>query len=200
MDVDADRKRPDAYPPVVLGMNLIMVGFDPEQPSTEGNEVLGPDRPLESDEIRSEHAAQDLLPPWHPHEEFLGRERDVQEESDHQVRAYLAEHRRDQEQVVVVDPRCRPRRGRSRGSRGEAAVHLAIRDPAVGVESGLADRVVEQRPERAVRDAFVVMGELIARQRHRYEVGAVYFLDGGEREVVLGLVELAVPADPGSGP
>jgi hypothetical protein len=39
-------------------------------------------------------------------------------------------------------------------------VDLLVDLPALGLERGLTDGIVEQRPERAVGDVLVVVGEL----------------------------------------
>ena len=79
----------------------------------------------------------------------------MQEEADAQVRAHRAQQRGDQLELVVVDPDRRPRRGRRRGR-----LRVPLIDPPVRLELGAVvhrrgDRVVVQRPDRAVGEPLV---------------------------------------------
>ena len=59
---------------------------------------------MESHQVGAEQAFDDLGAPRHLHEQLDRRERDVQEEADGQVGPQLAQHLRDELQLVVLDP------------------------------------------------------------------------------------------------
>ena len=69
-------------------------------------EVLGVVVGMKPDEIGPEHPLQQRAPPavGQEAEQFIGREGDVQEEADLQAGPSPPEHRRQQQEVVVVDP------------------------------------------------------------------------------------------------
>ena len=82
-------------------------------------------------------------------------ERDVQEEADPQVGPQLAQHLRDQLELVVVHPD-RGVLGRPLGGvLGEAPVDRDVGVPPLAVELRLGDQVVVERPERAAHNATV---------------------------------------------
>ena len=112
------------------------------------------------------------------------------EEADPHVGALLAEHLRDELQVVVVDPDHRVGWRDLRQRVGEALVHLHVGLPLPLVIAGLTDRVVIERPQRVVREAFVVRLDVVGRQRHGVQLDAV---DLERRGVVVGD---ARPPDP----
>ena len=172
--VDGDREVGNDHPPSVddqLGARLVDLGVD--QTRAEPNEVLGSDASLEPDHVGPEQAVEDLVAPRQSHEQLLRRERDVQEEPDAQIRTFGPQHRRHELQLVVVDPHRRPERGHVVGGVGEALVDVAVDAPALVVERGGADRVVVQRPQRAVGDLFVVVLHLVGRQLDRLQRNAV---------------------------
>ena len=70
-----------------------------------------------------------------------------------------------QQEVVVVHP-AEPGDGGIVGG-GEALVDDAVRVPPGAVERRPLDEAVQERPERAVREAVVVVVDLAPRQRHR---------------------------------
>ena len=59
---------------------------------------------LEADQVRAEHAVEDLLAPRQAPEHLGAREGRVHEQAHRGVGQHLAEQRRHEEQVVVVDP------------------------------------------------------------------------------------------------
>ena len=83
------------------------------------------------------------------------REGDVEEEADPHAGTLLAQHRRDQHELVVVHPD-RGALGGERGSAvGEAPVHRDVGVPPVTPERRLGDGVVVERPQGAVGEALV---------------------------------------------
>ena len=86
-------------------------------------------RRLEADQVAAEQALDDLRPPRQPGEQLERRERDVQEESDRQVGALLAQHRRHELQLVVVDPHGGVRRRDVGQLHGEAFVDRDVGVP-----------------------------------------------------------------------
>ena len=103
-----------------------------------------------------EHAVEDLLAPRETPEDLGAREGRVHEEADGGVWERLTEQRRDEEQVVVVDPDQVSGPGHLRDARREGDVDVLVRGP-VRVRRGvlrcdvLPKQIVEQRPERYVQ-------------------------------------------------
>ena len=147
---------------------------------------------LEADQVGAEQPLQQLAAPRDLAEQLAGRERDVQEEADPQVGPLLAQHLRDQLQLVVLHPDHGVLGGDLGGPVGEAAVDGDVRVPPLAVELRRRDDVVVQRPQGGVGEALVVVLDLVVRQRHRHQRQARVL----ER---LHLVVGTVPADPGPG-
>ena len=82
------------------------------EPLGDEGEVLGAHQALKADEVGAEEAFDDLAAPRQAGEQLPRRERDVEEEPDRGVRSELADHLRDELQLVVVDPDHRVRVGR----------------------------------------------------------------------------------------
>jgi hypothetical protein len=114
----------------------------------------------------------------------------VVEEADAHVAAQLAQHPRDQLELVVVHPDGRPGVGLfGRGLR-EAAVDYDVRLPPAAVEPRRRDDVVVERPQRRVAEALVEMPDLGIGQAEPDELQAVRLERPGGRPGVAG------PADP----
>jgi hypothetical protein len=105
----------------------------------------------------------------------------VQEEADPQVRAFLAEHRRDELELVILHPDDGAVLGDAGGRVGEAPVDLDVVVPPVTVELRRGDRVVVERPERAVGQPLVVLLDVGFGQGDGMHADAV----GGERRMRL---------------
>ncbi len=139
---------------------------------------------METDQVGSEQTAHDLGAPRQLHEQLDRRKRDVQEETDAQVRPEFAEHRRHKLQLVVLHPDRRALGADLRGGLREAPVHPPIGVPPGALENRRHDHVVVQRPQRGVGKPLVVLGELGCRQRHRVQpqavVGERFDLDVGD--------------------
>ena len=106
-----------------------------------------------------------LVAPRQPHEQLLRRKRDVQEEADAQVGAPA----RATWPAPVAGGSRAPRPWRrvpaTRAVRSaNSLVDRAVAGPAVGVVQRGTDRIVVQRPQRTVRDALVVPGDLRRRR------------------------------------
>ena len=130
-------------------------------------EVLHPPLGLEPDHVGSEQSFDDPARPRVGQEPDVVRlgEGDVPEVADRKVRAHLAQDRRHEGEVIVLDQRDAALRCGLRGRLGEAAVHVGVGLPRVRV--GLAERRRSRRvpevmvcePEHAVRE-FVVIGAI----------------------------------------
>ena len=201
IDRDRDRggphgPRPGARPPVVgaVPAHLVAGGAGPEHRPAGAPEVAGVVGALEAQEVGPEQAAQDRGPPRELGEELDRREGDVVEPADPQVGSTVADHRRDQLELVVVHPHGRALGGHLADRLGEPFVDRAVAVPPGPVEGGRDDDVVVERPQGVVGEALVVVGDLLGRQRHR---------DQPQRPVVEGFGGLAgeaCPADPGALP
>ena len=89
--------------------------------------------PLEADEVGTEQAVEHLVAPREAHEQLLRGKRDVQEEADPQIGAQLAQHRRDELQLVVVHPDDGVGLGDLGGALGEVLVDLDVLAPVVAL-------------------------------------------------------------------
>ena len=109
---------------------------DLEQPPAGADEVLGVGLALEAEEVGAEEALEDRPPPRDLGEQLHRRERDVVEPADAQVGPLLADHPRDQLQLVVLHPDGRALVGHLDHRVGEPLVHLDVGTPPVPVERG----------------------------------------------------------------
>ena len=79
----------------------------------------------------------------------------------------LADHRRRQQQVVVVHPHRSAERGDVGDRRGESAVDDAVRVPPRAVQLDPSQPAVEQRPQDGVGEPLVVALDVFRGQRNR---------------------------------
>ena len=170
---------------------MLAPGLQVQALADQAQEVLGAAAELEADEVGAEEAAQDLVAPGQLDEQLGGREGDVQEEADEEVGALLAQHLRHELQLVVLHPDRGALLGHRRRAVREALVDLHVRVPPLPAELGRHDHVVVERPQGAVGEPLVVVGDLGLRQRHRDELEAVVL------ERLDHLVRRPVPPDPG---
>ena len=188
--VDRDGEGRGSDRPAVGQVDQVAVGLVADPPPDEPDEVLRTARHLEADQVGPEQPFEDLAAPGQLLEELLRRERDVQVEADAQVRPELAQHLRDQLELVVVDPHGGALRGDLGGPVGEALVDREVGVPPLTVELRLGDHVVVDRPQGAVGEALVELLDLLGGQRHRHQLEAVVL-----ERLELGL-RPAGPADP----
>ena len=114
----------------------------------------------------------------------------MQEEAD-RTDARTAEQTRHEHQMVVVHP---AHAARAHLDRREALIHVPVGRPPAALENGLLDQPVQQRPERPVRKAVVVVLDLAPAQRNREEI------DVKPLDTARNLAGAPVPADPGAAP
>ena len=164
----------------------------PRPAAWRNSEVARAARRVEADEVRPEQPLHDLLAPGQLDVQLHGREGDVQEEPDPQVRTPLAEHARHQLELVVLHPDRRALGGDLVDGRGEPLVDPHVGLPPVPVVRRRGDDIVVERPQRVVGEALVVVLDVLGRQGHRVQLEAVVL----ER---LGVgVGQPRPADPGA--
>ncbi len=156
----------------------------------EAQEVRSARLGLEADEIGAKKALCDLVAPRELSKQFDGRERDVEEESDLQIGAHLAQHLRDKLQLVVLHPDRRTFLSHLRGGFSEATVDDLVCRPPLSVELGEGDRVVIERPQRRVGEPFVVLLVLLGAQRNGDDVVTLV------GELLDRLVSGSMPSDP----
>ena len=155
-------------------------------------DVAGVGLGLDADHVGAEEAGEQLGPPRQAGEQLERGEGDVEVEADAGVGALLPDHLRDELQLVVVHPHaCRPRPARRRRRRRSAGSPCGTPPTSRGGTGGL-DGVVEERPDRLVAGAAVVVVDLLRREQ-----------EGGQRDALeleaLGIADVAaVPADPGA--
>ena len=109
---------------------------------------------METQQIAVQHALQDLLSYRQDPVDFATRKRRVQEESYLHVLGLVtelfAQHRRQQHQVIVVNPDEVVVLNMLCKLFGEDAVRIAICNPSVLVKADLTGMVVEKRPQDGV--------------------------------------------------
>ena len=104
LGVDRDRVRPREDRPSVRRADTIPARLVAEPLPYQPDEVLGPARQLEPDQVGAQQSLQDLAAPGQLLEQLGRRERDVQEEADPQVGTELAQHLGNQLELVVLHP------------------------------------------------------------------------------------------------
>ncbi len=173
VDVDRDRERRGAHGPLVGQVDQLAVGLVTDPLADEPHEVLGAAGQLEADEVGAEQALEDLAAPGQLLEQLGRREGDVQEEADVEVGPELAQHLRDELELVVVHPDGGALRRPVGGMGGEPPVDGDVGVPPLAVELRLRHRVVVERPEGGVGEPLVEALDLLGRQGDRVELHAV---------------------------
>ena len=87
-----------------LDVDLLLLDAGAQEAPGGAHEVAGVAAALEAHQVRAEQAVDDGAAPRQLGEDFRRRERDVVEEPDLQVRPGLAEHLRDELELVVLHP------------------------------------------------------------------------------------------------
>ena len=187
VDRDRERRRADL---AVTGPDRRPSRDQARRPAAGAQEVRGVGAALETDQVRAEQPVDHLAAPGQLGEDLVAGKRDVVEEADPDVAALLADHLRNQLQLVVVHPDRRPGRRLVHGGLRERPVDRHVRVPPPAMELGRRDDVVVQRPQRRVAEALVVVPDLIGGQADAHQVQVV----GRERPGCGSRV--AGPADP----
>ena len=177
-------------PSSVCDVHLLLADGVPGEAADAAQEVAGVGGALEADQVGSEQALDDVPAPGQLREDLQRREGNVVEEADLQVRAVLAQHLRDQLQLVVLDPHRGALGGHGGGGVGEPAVDGPVGVPPGAVELRRRNDVVIERPQGGVGEALVIQLHLGGAQRHRQQVHVVMV------ELVQLFVRSAVPAHP----
>ena len=170
--VDAERERVHLHHASVHRQRAARV-LDARHASAAGQEMAHVVVGMEADEVGSQHAADDLVAPRQRAERLVVGEGDVQEEPDGRIRQRLAQHRRKQHEVVVLDPQ------RVAGARfgqrclAEPFVHAPVGLPFFFVEACELGEPVEQRPDGRVGEALVVGFGVAVVQEHRAAIALV---------------------------
>ena len=159
-------------------------------PSHGTGEVAGIRHSLEADDVGSEESFEHLAPPRQLRIQAVCREGNVVEVADHQIRAEVAQHPRHQLQLVVLHPDGGTVFGGLGRRLGESTVDAHVGVPPDPSVARLGDDVVVKRPDRVVREAFVVELDVFGAQGDRHEQSAVE-LEGLQVDV-----RLTGPADP----
>ena len=156
------------------------------------HEVRDVARVVETDQIAREQAAQDLTAPRQHPEQIEGRKRDVQEERHAHVRTQRAQVLGAAGQVVVVDPDEIVVADDFVGPPCEELVHALVDLEIAAIEGRAFEQRVEERPERAVREAVVVALDLGVPERNRLELVGAF----RHRKRLVGVDAGARPTDP----
>ncbi len=90
----------------------------------------------------------------------------MQEEADTIAHAAFAQHRRQRDQVIVVDPYRVARADQRHQLFGEQAVDAQIAGQMLAVVIDQVRSIVQQRPQRAVGEAVIEFVVIAAREIH----------------------------------
>ena len=142
------------HPPAGLGGDVLEEAMAVRL-GLEAEHVVGEERPDE----QVVHRQRD--------QHFRGREGDVQEESHRLPGAHAAQLLAERDQVVVVHPQQVVGLEQGLQRVGEALVDPDVALVIVPVEAGEVDAIVKERPQRAVREAVVVLLVVLAREIRR---------------------------------
>ena len=168
--VDSDRQGRHRNGPLAV---LDLAG-DPIHARTE--ELLGAveeighvSAAVEAHQIARQQTLEQLPIPGQDPEEIDGRKRDVEKERDPQIRARPSQEEGQAHQLIVVNPDEIAVVGDFGGHHREASIHLLVGGPLVSIELEAAWKGMQERPDRAVREAEVVLTHLGHRQLDRDE-------------------------------
>jgi hypothetical protein len=139
----------------------LVVGDVAAQAQAGTGEVVAVLLGLEGDHVGAQETVDQLLAPGEPGEQLRRRKRDMQEEADRAVAGVAPQQRRDEHQVVVVDPEqgVAPAPDMVERRRRESLVRAGVGIPPATLEERLLDQPVQERPERPVREAVVVAAQ-----------------------------------------
>ena len=161
------------------------------------DEVLAVEARVKTEDRAAQHALQDLAPPWADAERLGVGPGDVPEGQDGGLRQLLADHRRQQREVVVLHQHHRV----GAACLGHHRVGKALVDGAVGFPVGFSEHRshmsdMAERPHALVGEAVVVAlllfrGQpdaaqpvVIVPRRHAHPVGAVHDVPVGTAAAV----------------
>ena len=145
----------------------------PSSPLRAVEEVRRVARRVEADEVAREQPAQELAVPRQDAEDVVRRERNVEEEGDPRAGPSAAQRARPRASAGSRGsrPARRARRARPR-ARAKRAFTASYASHSFAVELHAGRERVEERPQRAVREAVVVELDLLRRERDRRELVA----------------------------
>jgi hypothetical protein len=166
VEVDTDRRRDHLHGPVaVFDDHRVPVDAVTQPPLDTIQKVLGVAAHMEADQVAGEYPEKDLAIPRQQAVDVIWWEGNVKEEREPQIGLPAPDGAAREHQLVVVDPRqFGVARTRNRHP-GEAVVDRHVGVPVGSLETGAARERMEQRPERPVREAVVVVPHLRLGQR-----------------------------------
>ncbi|MNI52392.1 hypothetical protein D3C73_1071660 [compost metagenome] len=173
-----------------LHVNLLLLDAGTQEAPGRAHEVTGVAGALEAQKVSAQQAVNNLPAPRELREDLRGREGNVVEEADLQVRPGLAEHSRNQLELVVLDPHSGAFGGMANDGVGKLLIDLAVGIPPRTVELRRCDHVVVKRPDGRVGEALVVQLHFVAAELDRDEVHA-FVAEGTHR-----LVGRSMPTHP----
>ena len=128
--------------PIDSGLDETVDGFD---------EVVAVELCVEAEDAAAEHSCQQLIPPWTDPESLEVGPGDMPEAEDGGPRKALADHPRQQREVVVLDENDGiVRFDFVAHGFGELAVHRDVLPPVLATEDGPGVSDMAQRPEAFV--------------------------------------------------
>ena len=129
-------------------------------------EVVAVELRVEAEDAAAEHAVEQLVPPRADRERLGVRPRDVPERDDRRARQPVADHARQQREVVVLHEDDRDPRTSLPATTASANFALTVRycSKSDDAERRPHVRDVAERPQAFVGEAAVVAGLLLGRQ------------------------------------
>ena len=147
LGVDTDRKGADTDAPVIDAHGSF-VGRDAQRTLTRIDELPRIVVCVKSDEIGPEQPLENLSPPGQLGEQCTGREGNVQEEADAEIRTHFSQHAGDELQLIVVHPHGRVGLRDLRDARGKGVIDSLVGAELVSVIHRRHYGVVIKRPDR----------------------------------------------------
>ena len=118
---------------------------------------------METDQVGPDDPLQQLAPPGQQPEELVRWEGNVQKEANLRVGQLLADHAGQQHQLIVVDPDAVVWFDYLEQGVAEAPVDPHVGLPEILVVYRVVGEIVEQRPDGVVREAVVVVLQVVPR-------------------------------------
>ena len=164
----------------------------PEQTAHRSGEVPRVGNALEADDVGSEQTFEHQPSPRKLRVQAVCGERYVVEIADREIGTHLAQHLRNELQLVILHPHGAAFCDGVRRRFGESPIHPHVCVPPHASIAWGGDDVVVERPDGVVGEALVVLLDLVRTEGDRDEAGAV------EVERLDVEISLPRPSDPGA--
>src|SRR6056300_355074 len=125
---------------------------------------------MKTDKISSHKTAQHFLSLWENPENFKGRKRNMQKESDRDILNLLADQIRNKQQLIIVYPNRVTGLYLFYNSLGELLIDLFIGLPLVIVKNDILFEVMKKRPNGFIGQSEVKVFYLLLIEMYRFKI------------------------------